>query len=180
MELADLATEKEIKTWVFDLWAKGKLNWHGMAPPSNSRANILKELARKKPTFAMLAEIERSIEEQTRFWQKKFDGKKSYGIPTVQQWIKDGRYDDEFIEESFTTVGKQQVSLCECGQPVHGPMYHQCTDCLYKMTDTWKQARKEVMIRLGLTPKPNETLSEWAIRCREYLLKQPKLDMILK
>lgn len=58
--------------------------------------------------------------------EKAQGGEKIYSNRQAKTWLNNYGWDDEIPD---IESGKSQ-RLCKCGNPVHGPMYDKCTDCL--------------------------------------------------
>jgi hypothetical protein len=166
--------ESEIKEWCYEIWPK---HWRDLAPSSNSRALFVKEMVKLSPDEEELKRIEGSILAQTRFWYIKSKREKVFGIPRLSQWIKDCRFDDAFIDESYVDLNEQiNVGQCiHCDKPVHGSKYNMCTDHTYQHeADTWSARRKQALIDLNLyAPNSKVSQSELAQKCRDFLKVSP-------
>jgi hypothetical protein len=166
-------TEDKIREWCIKVWPK---RWKELAPSSDSRALFVKETIKLKPTEEDLKKWELDIVAQTKFWRQKSKIEKVYGVPRLSQWMKDRRFDDEFIDESAMDLkAKEDAKYCHCGNETLGPKY---TLCAKHLPDPMKEMRKRTMIELGLAPAKGESISEWQNRCREQLLANTKSGLV--
>ena len=82
-------------------------------------------------------------------------------------WLNKKCWLDE-IPSSMDVAEKTESKKCttmNCFQDSHY-VDGLCTEHLYEKHDTMKLHRKAVMTKLGLLPKPNESKTDWAMRCR--------------
>lgn len=153
----------KVKAWCWEIWPK---HWKELAPSSNSRSLFVKEVTKLGPDDDMLKTIELAIIAQTKHWRLKSKVEKVFGIPRLSQWIKDKRFDDEFIDESASHIQERiDGRNCKCGQPVHGQKYDQCVDCLNLSIDAWKPKRIETLKSLGLL-EPGQSHQDVIERCK--------------
>lgn len=129
-------TEKEaLRKWGYHVW---EISWKELAPVSNSRAQFLKYVYRdfEKLTEDELKRIELAVQAQTKHWRLKARAEgKVIGIPTLSVWYNQGRYDDEFIDESAAALKEKvrmhEISQCShegCRNDCHGTAFDYCVD----------------------------------------------------
>ena len=96
----------------------------------------------------------------------KEKGEKVYIWPMVSSWLNGGYYDREI--PSYTE--KQKIDRkCQCGELASvGSL---CLKCFNKGAD-WKRMHYENLKSMGLGKYPDETMKQYANRCREYMRKQ--------
>lgn len=168
-------TDDQIREWCYRVWPT---RWKELAPSSDSRALFLKETIKLKPDEDELKRIELAIVAQAKHWRLKSKIEKVYGIPRLSQWIKDRRFDDEFIDESAASIqdriSPDFCSIDGCNQETHGEKYDKCTDHLQqfhgdrlggaKLANLRKQVLEDLnILEVGLTQ------SELAKKCRAWL-----------
>ena len=160
----------EIKQWCYEIWPK---HWRDLAPSSNSRALFVKEMVKLPLDNDEIERIGGAILEQTRFWRLKSKREKVYGIPRLSQWIKDCRYDDLFIDESFVDIKQslEGAKCTKCDNPTHGTKYNQCHKHLL-LTDRFFKQKCEAMKKHDLIPSKHLSKSEYAAKCRKTLSRE--------
>jgi hypothetical protein len=173
-------TDDQIREWCYRVWPT---RWKELAPSSDSRALFLKETIKLKPDEDELKRIELAIVAQAKHWRMKSKVEKVYGIPRLSQWIKDRRFDDEFIDESAASIQERMdckiCSVENCSQDVHGEKYDKCTDHLQQFHgDRLGKAklanlRKQILEDLNIL-ESGLTQSQLAKKCRAHLRQSVK------
>lgn len=95
---------------------------------------------------------DRKVPDGQRKWWKMCD-----------TYTRNGLWEDEI--EPLEDPIKNELPKCSCGQPVHGPKFNLCQDCLLKKVDPWRQKRIETLKDMGLYID-GESVSEVIGRCR--------------
>lgn len=130
---------EEIKTWCYKIW---EMHWKQFAPVSNSRAQFVQYAVRDYEILdeALMKKIELAVQAYTKHLKMKAAanrGKGLIGIRTLSVWYNQSGYEDEFIDESASSLrdrikaGVEKLKQCEhegCTNPVHGYAYIYCTD----------------------------------------------------
>lgn len=174
-------TDDQIREWCYRVWPT---RWKELAPSSDSRALFLKETIKLKPDEDELKRIELAIVAQTKHWRmkKKAEGK-LFGIPRLCQWIKDRRFDDEFIDESAASITERInphfCSIEGCKQETHGERFDKCADHVAQFhgdrlgKGKLQNLRKQILEDLNIL-EAGLTQSQLARKCRAHLRQSVK------
>lgn len=101
-----------------------------MKPSAELRSTMIKALEKQIEHRQLLGDRLKSKEAYEEYTAKLAKGGESiYKNRQSRTYIHNMGWYDEIppIKTQTTKQGK----YCSCGQPVHGPMYDKCTDCLY-------------------------------------------------
>ncbi len=172
-------TNETIKAWCYKVWVT---HWRDLAPSSNSRSMFVKEVIKLKPDEEELDRIALAIVAQTKHWRMKSKIEKVFGIPRLSQWIKDCRFDDEFIDETAVSM-KERLTLNICDYPhcqneVVGEKFRKCRHHHGRKEDRYRAKKIEVMTKEGLMKLAGESVADYAQRCRQNLSKSGKSGIL--
>lgn len=179
-------TDDQIREWCYRVWPT---RWKELAPSSDSRAVFYKEMLNLKKdkryvlNEELLKKIELAIVAQAKHWRLQSKAGRVYGIPRLSQWIKDRRFDDEFIDESAASIQDRidckTCSIENCSQDVHGERYDKCVDHVAQFhgdrlgKGKLQNLRKQILEDLNIL-EAGLTQSELAKKCRAHLRQSVK------
>lgn len=154
-----------------------------------SKGEALKKMLQMKPSEALRARILSAIIEQRKHrklmfeqcgsMQKyleitKFD--KFYCTRMCSTWINQMGWEDEIPQLDSVAIshdvlfGSDRCSNDDCVFPIHGPGYTLCSQCLSR-TNKHNEELKNKLREMGLGKSKDESVHDYAMRCKHVALK---------
>ena len=157
----------ELEDWFTEVWfiypSDLSHNKKGAKPPALKAAQKIY----KSGGINELNRIKENIQALIRYDRKELtSGGRPDRWPHFSTFLNQGYYDREI--HSYTEI-KATDRKCQCGELASvGSL---CLKCFNKGAD-WKRMHYENLKSMGLGKYPDETMKQYANRCREYMRKQ--------
>ena len=146
---------------------------------SGPKGESKKRLIQMNPSFELRKRIVDAIQAQAlhrrkyyeklgsmQAWNEKTQYNNFYCNRHSKTWLNQMGWDDEIPSISEELQEQAETDLCGCGQPVHGPRFTKCVDCLAK-AGRYEQDLRNSYRKMGLTQGPQESHEAWQARIRE-------------
>ena len=121
-----------LEDW-FNLWWQQLRNYkhHFSSGTLGSKASALKQVKLLKPDEQLRKEIMDYTREKAIIWdRKKKQGEQMRFWQDVERMVKNRFWDDDLPASYETNTIHHAERTCHCGEPVHGPSFALCTECL--------------------------------------------------
>ena len=156
----------ELQDWFNEVWfiypSDLSHNKKGAKPPALKAAQKIY----KSGGIQELNRIKGNIQALIRYDRKELSsGGRPDRWPHFSTFLNQGYYDREI--GSYTEI-KNVERICNCGEKAQ--VGYLCLKCLNKDAG-WKKMHYENLKSMGLGKYKNESMGDYALRCREYLRK---------
>ena len=156
---------------------------------AGSKGEALKKIVTLKPSMELQERITMAITEQRKHRKKLFEQTgsmqkylevtkydKFYANRMCVTWINQMGWEDEIpavvdvFDGDSSLFGNTVCSHIGCGISVHGPSFHHCFMHLSRTDESDKELKQQLR-ELQLTKGKDESLHDYAMRCKEVALK---------
>lgn len=156
---------------------------------AGSKGEALKKIITLKPSMELQNRIAMAVAEQRKHRKKLFEQsgsmqkylvvtkyEKFYANRMCVTWINQMGYEDEIpaladtVDRERTMFGAVRCGHPDCDFPVHGPSFDYCATHVSR-TDASDMALKNKLREMQLTKGTDESLHEYAMRCKQVALK---------
>ena len=174
---AKAVNQEIIRKWfITDFWPRYPEDLCGSVRNKGSRGESIKAILTINPDAQERERILLNLDAQKRYDRKIRDsGEFVARWPACQRYLKNRRYDDMVGDISMRELAPEadaaKCSTPGCDQNVHGPRFKHCDRHLPLDNDPLRDARREKLRELNLIPASGESRHDYAMRCRDYLLK---------
>lgn len=156
---------------------------------AGSKGEALKKILTLKPNADLQNRIAMAIREQRKHRKKLFEQsgsmqkylevtayEKFYANRMCITWINQMGYEDEIpaladvVDDKHALFGNPRCSYDGCANPIHGPSFVHCFMHLSR-TDKSDQELKQKLRELQLTKGKDESMHDYAMRCKKVAIK---------
>jgi len=186
-------TNEELTTWFNEqFWVQYQSLVKTPFPTkykAGAKGEALKRIILIKPSEVLRQRILSAVIEQRKHRKKLYEQcgsmqkylertgyDKFYANRMGSTWLNQMGYEDEIPaldemeKEGFNIVNGHCCKTVDCGSPVHGPNYSLCAQCLTR-TGSHNEELKSKLREMGLGKSKDESVHDYAMRCKQVALK---------